>query len=184
MTDQPNLTVCRPADEVEVKASWVAALTRQSPTAIVLSRQSITSLSNHSIGQALKGGYVLEEHAQAEVTIFATGSECSLACEVATILNAEKITTRVVSLMSWELFFEQSDDYQKEVIGSSRLNVSIEAQSSFGWERFIGSDGLSISVDDFGVSAPYAEVQDHIGFTSDKVTEKIKQVLSLANAVQ
>jgi transketolase len=180
----PNLTVCRPADENEVKAAWFLGLTRSSPTAIVLSRQGIESLEESSVESAIRGGYVLKEHIQAKVTLFATGSECALAIAVAELLRQEGITSRVVSLMSWEVFSEQDDDYKEAVLGHSPLKVSIEAQSSFGWERYVGSNGLSISIDSFGISAPYSEVKDHFKFTKSHITRKIRDKLGVLSGVR
>jgi transketolase len=175
----PNLTVCRPADENEVKAAWYLGVTRQSPTAIVLSRQNIQSLEQTSFKDACKGGYVLKESSPADVTLFSTGSECSLALEVAKVLDTEGISARVVSLLSWEVFAEQSDDYKQQVVGESKLNVSIEAQSSFGWERFIGTRGIAISVDSFGISAKYSDIKQHFGFSLDTIIQRVKTALSL-----
>ena len=174
----PNLNVCRPADENEVKAAWYTALTAARPTAIILSRQNIQSLNETSFDSALKGGYVLKEDDQAEITIFATGSECALALDVANKLSGS-IKARVVSLVSWELFEEQSSEYKKEVIGNCNLNVSIEAQSSFGWARFTGSDGLNISIDSFGKSGTYNDIQEHFGFTANQIIEEINKKVAL-----
>lgn len=180
----PNLTVCRPADEEEVKAAWYLALLRQSPTAIVLSRQNIESREETSFEGALKGGYVLKEIDAAHVTIFSTGSECAISLSIAQKLDDMGIKTRVVSLMSWELFSEQSETYQQSVIGNSKLNVSIEAQSSFGWERFIGRNGIAVSVDSFGLSAPYADLKKHYGFEESDIVDQVKQKLSVLSVAQ
>ena len=98
--------------------------------------------------------------------------------EVCHQLNAEGIKSRVVSLMSWELFNKQDAEYQKAVIGNAKLNVSIEAGSSFGWERFIGRDGLSISIDRFGLSGKGNDLKQYFGFDKNKVLFKIKTALS------
>ncbi len=180
----PNLTVLRPADENEVKAAWYLALSRQSPSAIVLTRQGIKSLSETSFDHAINGGYVLKETPNADVTLFATGSECSLAMQVSTALDHENISSRVVSLLSWEVFDEQSDEYKHTVIGDSNLNVAIEAQSSFGWERFIGRNGISIGVNSFGKSAPYDDIKETFGFSVDQIIAKIKTKVSSANLVK
>ena len=82
------------------------------------------------------------------------------------------------------MFAEQSEEYQQDVIGNAKLHVSIEAQSSFGWERFIGRNGIAISVDTFGLSAPYADLKTHFGFDEDAVFEKVKQKLSVLSVAQ
>ena len=174
----PNLTVCRPADETEVKASWYLGMISSSPTAIILSRQNIQSLPESNFEHAIKGGYVLKESENAEITIFSTGSECSLAIEVSSKLNSEGIKTRVVSLMSWEVFQSQADNYKNEVIGNTKLNVSIEAASGFGWERFIGNNGVSISVDSFGLSGKGEDLKNHFGFNVNSILTKVKSALS------
>ena len=99
--------------------------------------------------------------------------------EVSNQLSLQNINARVVSLLSWELFSEQDSQYQKDVLGSCKLNVSIEAQSSFGWERFTGIDGLNISVNSFGKSGKYSDIQEHFGFTVDQVVKKIVAKMSL-----
>ena len=180
----PNLTVCRPADEDEVKAAWYMALLRKSPTAIILSRQNIASLEQTSFDSAAKGGYVLKEQSNATITIYATGSECALALNVANMLENENHPTRVVSLMSWEIFNEQTDEYKQSVLGTAPLNVSIEAQSSFGWERFIGHNGCAISIDSFGKSGKYADLKSQFEFDEDSIIKKIKQKLDIISLVK
>ena len=180
----PNLTVVRPADEIEVKAAWYLALTRQSPTAIVLSRQNIESTEQTNFNEALRGAYVVLESESADLTIYATGSELALALKVANQLKENDINARVVSLLSWEVFNEQSDEYKASVTGKASYNVSIEAQSSFGWERFIGKDGLAISVDQFGVSGKYNDIVANFGFQPETIVEKIKKTFKLEKATQ
>ena len=180
----PNLTVCRPADESEVKAAWYLALLRKSPTAIILSRQNIESLEETSFTKAIHGGYVLKDTNNADVTIFSTGSECALALNVAESLKKDSINARVVSLMSWELFSEQPDEYQKEVLGNARLNVSIEAQSSFGWERFIGRNGIAISIDQFGCSGKYSDLKTHFGFDLNDIINKVRHKFHLLSVTK
>ena len=98
--------------------------------------------------------------------------------DVAKTLNSQNIITRVVSLMSWELFDEQLDEYKAAVLGDASLNVSIEAQSSFGWERFIGQKGCAIAVDTFGKSGNYSDIKSHFGFDELAIVNKVKQKLN------
>ena len=170
----PNLTVCRPADENEVKAAWHLALTSKAPTAIILSRQNIVSLEESNFTNALKGAYVLKDAADADITIFSSGSECDMALTIANELSDDGIKTRLVSMMSWEQFAKQDDSYQDDVIGNAPLNVSIEAGSTLGWERYVGRNGVSIGIDSFGLSAPIKDLKQHFGFTSDQIIKKIK----------
>lgn len=181
----PNLSVCRPADETEVKAAWFHALTSNKPTAVVLTRQNIKSLEETSFDSALKGAYVLKDVANADVTFIATGSECSLAMDVSEALAKEGVTSRVVSMMSWELFDVQEKPYKQTVIGNAKLNVSIEAGTSFGWHKYVGSDGLTISVDTFGLSAKASDLKRVYGFNETAIVEKVKTSLSvLAHSFQ
>jgi transketolase len=179
----PQLTVCRPADENEVKAAWYQAMVSTHPTAIVLSRQAIQSLEQTSFDGAVKGGYVLHEVDAADVTIFATGSECALALQVAqSLYEQDTIKARVVSLMSWEVFQTQDVAYQTSVVGTAALNVSIEAGRSFGWERYVGLNGVSISIDTFGLSGTYADLTKHFGFDEASIVSKIKVAMGLVSS--
>ena len=102
-----------------------------------------------------------------------------MALNVCDELENESIATRVVSLFSWEVFSEQSDEYKNEVLGNSSFKVSIEAQSSFGWERFIGENGILISIDTFGKSGNYSDIKQHFGFTTENIVEKIKKKVKI-----
>ena len=169
----PNLYVFRPGDETEVKAAWYHAMTTNSPTAIVLSRQAITSLESTCFDGALKGGYLLHDTPNAILTLFATGSECSLAVDVARGLLESGISTRVISMVCWEVFHEQPTAYQRAILGETSYNAAIEAAHSLGWAQFIGRDGLCISVDTFGISAPESAIRQHYGFTKDAIITRL-----------
>ena len=173
----PNLRVCRPADEKEVSTAWALALSSQSPMAIILSRQKIASLNETSAENAAKGGYVLYENSRAVLTIFSSGSECSLALDVCKSLN-DKIPCRVVSMFSWELFESQSVEYRSSVCGNTQFKVSIEAASTMGWDKYVGSNGLKIGIDDFGLSAPESDIRSSFGFTVDCLVETITTFVS------
>ena len=97
-----------------------------------------------------------------------------MALTIATELSDDGIKTRLVSMMSWEQFAKQDDSYQDDVIGNAPLNVSIEAGSTLGWERYVGRNGVSIGIDSFGLSAPIKDLKQHFGFTSDQIIKKIK----------
>jgi transketolase len=164
----PGLWVIRPADANEVVQAWEVALNRvDGPVALVLSRQNLPTLPR---GQLDKGGYVVRQGG--DVTIIATGSEVAAALDAADLLGREGTEARVVSLPCWELFAEQSEEYRREVLGSAP-RVSVEAASTFGWERFIGSGGLSIGIDHFGASAPAEELAEHFGFTPQAIAGKV-----------
>ncbi len=174
----PNLTVIRPADTTEVKAAWSFALNHTGPVALILTRQGVPDLKYTQIDAVKKGGYVLQREEQKEeglhhFTLLATGSEVSLALDVATELNQQGKSVRVVSLPSCELFDQQGRHYQDEIIGTPQKIVVIEAQSSFGWHKYIGRDGIAITVDTFGKSAPAKDLKQDYGFTVTQIVERL-----------
>jgi len=164
----PGIWVVRPADATETVEAWQLALNRnEGPTVLLFTRQNLPVLEREAGGVA-RGGYVLREGD--DLVLVATGSEVSLALEVADMIDR---SVRVVSLPCWELFLEQDDDYRKSVLGDDLPRVSIEAGATFGWERIIGSDGLAIGIDRFGASAPAADLASHFGFTPEAVAHRI-----------
>jgi transketolase len=178
----PNLWVVRPGDANETAAAWRVALEREEgPVALALSRQKLPVLGGDGLASTLegplRGGYVLwqrDPRAEPEAIVLATGSELPLALEAARSLETN---TRVVSLPCWELFSEQDEAYRAEVLPPSvRARVSIEAGITFGWERWVGEDGLSIGVDRFGASAPGGRVYEELGVTSDAVADAVRRL--------
>ncbi len=168
----PNLWVVRPADATETVEAWELALNRtEGPTALVLSRQGVPTLER-STGGVAKGGYVLRDGS--DVVIVATGSEVHVALGAADLLESRDVSARVVSLPCWEAFFEQPADYRTSVLGDGIPRVSVEAGSTFGWERITGSDGLTIGIDRFGASAPAAVLAEQFGFTAEAVADRIE----------
>ncbi len=176
----PGLVVFRPADAVETAAGWKVALERrEGPLALVLSRQKLPVLGPEA-AEAIRGAYVLAEAegGTAHLILIATGSEVSLALEARKALTAEGIPTRVVSMPSWELFSAQDAAYRETVLPAAvRARVSIEAGSTLGWERYVGSDGVVIGLDHFGASAPAEILFREFGFTVENVVEKAKELL-------
>ena len=170
----PNLTVIRPADTTEVKAAWSFALNHNGPVALILTRQGVPDLEHTQLAGVNKGGYILQnESGHHCFTILATGSEVSLALDVAVQLNQEGKGTRVISLPSWEIFDGKGRDYQDKIIGTPQKMVAIEAQSSFGWHKYIGREGITITVDRFGKSAPAKDLKERYGFTVTQIVEKL-----------
>lgn len=174
----PNLRVIRPADNREVKMAWLAALRYKGPTAIVLSRQNLPDLNGTDVAYEDgmgKGAYVIKkEKGKPQFTLFATGSEVSLAIEVAAALEKRDKSVRVVSMPCWEIFEEQNEDYKKSVVdGDLGRRVSIEAATSFGWAKWIGRDGIAISMDTFGESAPAGDLALEFGFNVDAILDRI-----------
>ena len=173
----PNLTVYRPADVNEVKGAWIDALSKQSPSALILSRQSCKDLDCTSITNVSKGAYVVKEGSKEsiEIAILSTGSEVSLGLDVAKQLELDGISTRVVSFPSWENFDKQDERYKQEVLNKNISKyVVIEAQSSFGWHKYTPNDAVFITVETFGLSAPGNVIAKEFGFTVESIIKKIK----------
>lgn len=174
----PNLHVIRPADNWEVKMAWIAALRYRGPTALILSRQALPELAccNVAYDQGMsKGAYIIKkESAKPDFALMATGSEVSLALDVAAALEKIGKSVRVISMPCWELFDEQSDEYKKSVVGGDLgRRVSIESGVSFGWSKWIGPEGLAISIDTYGESAPLSDLAAEFGFTVDSILDRL-----------
>jgi transketolase len=174
----PNMWVFRPADAGETVEAWELALNRtDGPSCILTSRQDLPVLDRTGLeGSVAKGGYVLRDGT--DVVLIATGSEVSLAMETSDTLVSEGISARVVSLPCWELFFAQEDAYRAGVLGDGLLRVSVEAASTFGWERLVGSDGLMIGLDHFGASAPAEVLAERFGFSAGEISAAVVNRLS------
>ncbi len=172
----PNLLVLRPADAVETAECWALALAQESrPSLLALTRQNLPPL-RHDVTEnlCLKGGYRLRAASAArKVVLVATGSEVSLAIDIADKLEAAGHGADVVSMVSTELFDEQSAAYQADILPGDVLTVSIEAGTTFGWERYTGRDGLRFGIDSFGASAPIEDLFKHFGLTVDAIIPQI-----------
>ena len=172
----PGLTVIRPADANETAIAWKVALEKRTgPVALLLTRQKLPILERTHLADAAgleKGAYILldAERVYPDVILIATGSEVQLALDVHAQLTAQGIAARVVSMPSWELFEAQSDAYRDSVLPPNvTARIAIEAGIRQGWERWVGSQGSIISIDRFGVSAPYEVIMQHFGFTTENV---------------
>ena len=178
----PNCLVMRPADTVETAECWALALEQDSrPSVMALTRQGLPQLRLEKQAANLcgKGAYRLREaSAPRTVILVATGSEVALAIDVADALEAQGIGADVVSMPCAELFDEQSGAYRAEILPADVLKVSIEAGTTFGWERYTGSDGLNIGIDRFGASAPADELFEKFGFTAEKIVPQITAKLA------
>ncbi|MCU0310425.1 MAG: transketolase [Acidimicrobiales bacterium] len=171
----PNLRVIRPADANETAAAWRVAIERDGPTALVLSRQNLPVLEGTGDHDAVaRGAYVLGAGADPDVVLIGTGSEVQLCVAAAEQLAGDGVTARVVSMPSWELFAEQTDEYQVSVMGVDVPRVSVEAGSTFGWSAWADA---SVGFDHFGASAPGAEVLERFGITVDNVVAHARMVL-------
>jgi transketolase len=180
----PNVTVLRPGDANEVAAAWkVAVEIDNGPTLMVLTRQNLPTLpesQSKAMEGVSRGGYVLADSSanDPEVILMATGSEVSIAYEAYQILSESGTAVRLVSLPTWERFRAQSESYREEVLPSEvKARVAIEAGSTQGWKEWVGEEGKVLGIDRFGASAPYEEIYEHYGLTSDKVVEAAKAQL-------
>ena len=176
---QPNFIAFRPADARETAAGWYLAMTtKNTPVGLVLTRQNLPLLEGTG-KDALKGGYVLKrETGELRLILMATGSETELAVRASNELEKDGIGTRVVSMPSWELFDQQSEEYRNEVLPTNvRARVAIEAATSMGWHKYTGIDGTIISLDTFGGSAPGEQLFEKFGFTVENVVNESRKLL-------
>jgi len=179
----PNVLVMRPGDAVETAECWQVALEQKSrPAILALSRQGLPQYRLEAAGENLsaKGAYRAKAaEAARKVVILATGSEVGLAMDSAKVLEEQGIGVDIVSTVCTELFDEQDAAYKADLLPQDALIVSLEAASTFGWQRYTGADGLNIGIDTFGASAPGKDLFAHFGFTSDAV---VSQILNTLNA--
>ncbi len=176
----PNMLVFRPGDGNETSGAYKAAIiNRKRPSSLCLSRQGMPNQSNSSIEKVALGGYILEDCTGTPELIFiGTGSELNLCVEAAKKLTEEGKKVRVVSMPCIELFEEQSDSYKEEVLPSNvRKRIVVEAAETFGWHKYIGLDGDSVTMNSFGASAPGGICMEKFGFTVENVLAKAQKLL-------
>jgi len=171
----PNLLVFRPCDAVETVECWQLALeNKDRPSVLALTRQNLPQLSKNFLdkNRCAAGAYeIVPASGKAQVSIFASGSEVSIAAEGAKLLAAKGIAARVVSVPSFELFFEQPEAARKAIIGDAAVKIGVEAGVRQGWDAIIGNDGAFVGMSSFGASAPYKELYKHFGITAEAVAE-------------
>lgn len=176
----PNLDVYRPADIVETAECWELALRDATgPSVLALTRQNLPQLRTHkSDNLCAKGAYrLVSATAARKVVILATGSEVEIAVDTAKLLEAQGIGADVVSMPSWAHFDAQDAAYKADLLPHDVLRVSIEAGTTFGWERYTGIAGLRFGIDSFGASAPAEALYDHFGLTPAKIAPQIVAAL-------
>ena len=176
----PNVLVLRPGDANEVSHAWKAAIENTTgPSVLVLTRQNMPTYARTDANAASlvsKGAYVFadSDKESPDAIIIGTGSELHLAVNAKAELKEKGVDARVVSMPSWELFKKQSADYKESVLPASvTKRVSIEAGSTFGWSQWVGHEGTAIGIDTFGESAPYEELYEHFGITTEKIVEAL-----------
>lgn len=176
----PNMHVIRPGDAVEMAAAWKLAIeSTENPTALILTRQNVETMENSSVEGVRKGAYVIgKEENHLDAIIIASGSEVNLAMKAKKVLLEKGIDVRVVSMPCQEFFDQQDEQYKEAVLPNAmRKRLSVEMASSFGWHKYVGLDGITMSIDEFGKSAPAQDVIQSYGFTVDGVVENIEKLL-------
>lgn len=179
----PDLMVFRPADGNETSGAYKVAIeTKKKSSLMALTRQNLPNLAGSSIDAVAKGGYVAAcgfAPQELDLILIGTGSEVGLCIDAAEKLKAEGLKVRVVSMPCVELFDLQSDEYKESVLPKAiKKRVSVEAGVTFGWERFVGDEGVCIGINTYGASAPGDVVMEKFGFTVDNVVAKAKGILS------
>ncbi|KAJ6802242.1 putative transketolase, chloroplastic [Iris pallida] len=177
----PNILMLRPADGNETAGAYkVAVLNRKRPSVLALSRQKLPQLPGTSIEGVEKGGYIVSDNSSGnkpDFILMGTGSELEIAEKAAGELRKEGKAVRVVSLVSWELFDEQTDAYKESVLPEAvTARVSIEAGSTLGWQKYVGSKGKAIGIDRFGASAPAGIIYREYGITAENVVASAKSL--------
>ncbi|MTM62293.1 transketolase, partial [Turicibacter sanguinis] len=175
----PNFSVIRPADATETAAAWrLAVESKNTPTALILTRQNLTTMAHTSYEGVSKGAYVVSEAAkEMDGILIATGSEVNLAVEAQEKLASEGIYVRVVSMPSMDLFEKQSKEYRESILPKQvTKRMSIEMGATYGWHKYVGFDGVVMGIDRFGASAPANKVIEAYGFTAENVVSLFKEM--------
>jgi transketolase len=179
----PGMTVIRPCDANETRVAWQVAIeNRHGPTVLLLTRQNVPTLDRSAMAPAedlRRGAYVLNPgESDPELILIGTGSEVSLIVAAEPLLRQRGLRVRLVSMPSWELFGRQTAEYRRSVLPRAvTARLAVEAAQSFGWERWVGSDGDVLCVDRFGASAPGGTVMKEYGFTVDQVVARALALL-------
>jgi len=179
----PNFNVFRPCDGVETAECWALAFQNQDgPSGMVLTRQGLPTQRTEHTDENLsaRGAYVLAEAegGDRKATLFATGSEVSIAMQARDTLQADGTPTAVVSMPCWELFDKQDEAYRKQVMGPGTIRVAVEAAVRQGWDRYIRSHGGFVGMTGFGASAPAGELFEHFGINAKAVVSEVIKRLS------
>lgn len=182
----PNLDVLRPADANEVVAGWREIVRRRKPVGILLSRQNLPVIDRNQFASTQgvsKGAYSLNDVANPDVILIATGSEVGITLQAAELLKKENISARVVSAPCLEWFNEQDADYKNLVLPHTvKARVSIEAGIAQGWREYIGDYGVAVSIEHFGASASASVLFKEFGFTPEKIVSAAKETIAKVRA--
>lgn len=181
----PNMHVWRPCDTLETVVSWGVALSQTTiPSSLIFSRQNLQYMQRDEVttNNISKGGYILYNNTNnPDIIILATGSEVELAYKVYTKLVADGEQVRLVSMPSTSVFDTQNIQYKNSVLSNAKYKIAIEAGVADSWYKYVGNDGLIISIDTFGESAPAKDLFNHFGFTEDNILDKIKDFIKPLN---
>ena len=175
----PNILTFRPCDVVETAEAWQIAINSETtPSILALSRQNVPTIRNNAKeNMTQKGGYIISEAKETPVaTVIATGTEVSLAIKAQKQLEEENIYINVVSMPCCELFDRQSNEYKRNILGI-KPRIAIEAGAQYGWEKYVGENGIIIGLNDFGTSGKGNDVYKHFGITVENLIEQIKKVI-------
>src|SRR5699024_3367408 len=184
LRSMPNLSVIRPGDANETIFSWKTALDNKTqPTAIILGRQGIPTLKNTkdlARSGVEKGAYALSKVAEnPDGLLIATGSELNISIEAQKLLLKEDINVNVISMPSWDKFEKQTENYKNSILPLNvKSRLAIEMGSTQGWKKYIGDEGETFGINEFGLSGPGDEVINHFNFTPYAISEKMKKILN------
>jgi transketolase len=174
LRSMPNLNVFRPADALETLGVFLnICKNRQTPSLVALSRQTLMLTNQTKSAEVSGGAYFLNYTQNADISIFASGSELSIAKEVCDSLTQKALKVNLISVPCMELFYSQDQEYIAKIIGNAKIKVAIEAASSLGWHKIIGANGLFFGVEEFGRSAPAQDVYSHFGLNPQNILQKI-----------
>ena len=177
----PNLNVFRPADRMETIECWQLALeSSKTPSILSLTRQKLNPVRKKysDTNKCSFGAYeVLRTNNKINLTIMASGSEVNLAIETSLKLAKDKIYSKVISVPCQEIFDLQSKIYKQKILGETKFKVSIEAASTDCWKKYVGIEGLTFGIDEFGKSAPYKEIYKHFRLTVENISKKTKNLI-------
>ena len=178
----PNLNVFRPADRIETIECWEHALkSSKTPSVLSLTRQNLNPVRKTYPNKNLcsLGAYeVLRTNKKINLTILASGSEVNLALEVSHKLAKDKIYSKVISMPCMELFELQSKSYKNKILEETKFKISIEAGSSDCWKKYVGDNGITFGIDEFGKSAPYKDIYKYFGLESTNIKNVTKKLLN------
>jgi transketolase len=178
----PNLNVFRPADTIETLECWEIALKSSTNSSVIaLSRQKLPFVTETFSKKNMSrlGAYeVIKTKAVPDVTLIASGSEVQIAIEAQKKLKNININSKIISMPCQELFDEQPKEYREKIIDKKSIKISIEAGSVFGWEKYVGPNGISLGMKSFGKSAPYKKIYEHFNLTSDNIVKLTRKMLN------